>query len=214
MFLNLDKTIRRKLQETFLTYRMEHEFTKEQILGTYLNVIFLGQRSYGVAAAARDLSSASRSIKLVVAEAATLAGLPQAPSRYNPITNPSALRSAARYVLRQMLRARLHRRGDRASAPPRADATRARSRHRCTTSRRRMSPRWRAPSYGSRFGDTAVKPPATRSTPRIDGRLQTAANRAVRIGLIEYDRRHGWRGPTAPRSSCPRTARPTTTTLR
>ena len=52
MFLSFDKTIRRKLQEIFLTYRMEHEFTKEQILITYLNVIFLGQRSYGVAAAA------------------------------------------------------------------------------------------------------------------------------------------------------------------
>ncbi len=52
MFLTFDKKMRRKLQEVFLTYRMEHEFTKEQILQTYLNVIFLGQRSYGVAAAA------------------------------------------------------------------------------------------------------------------------------------------------------------------
>src|SRR4029077_11755765 len=52
MFLSLDKTARRKLQETFVTYRMEHEFTKQEILGLYLNVIFFGQRSYGVAAAA------------------------------------------------------------------------------------------------------------------------------------------------------------------
>jgi len=101
MFLNFDKTIRRKLQEIFLTYRMEHEFTKEQILSTYLNVIFLGQRSYGVAAAAETYFGKPLE-QLSVAEAATLAGIPQAPSRFNPITNPRAAQSRRRYVLQQM----------------------------------------------------------------------------------------------------------------
>ena len=73
MFLNLDKTARRKLQETFVTYRMEHEFTKQEIFGLYLNVIFFGQRAYGVAAAAEAFFGKSLD-KLDVAEAATIAG--------------------------------------------------------------------------------------------------------------------------------------------
>src|SRR5207244_4906977 len=87
MFLNLDKTYRRKLQETFVTYRMEHEFTKQEIFGLYLNVIFFGQRAYGVAAAAEAFFGKSLA-KLDVAEAATIAGVPKAPSRYNPIVDP------------------------------------------------------------------------------------------------------------------------------
>ena len=87
MFLNLDKTYRRKLQETFVTYRMEHEFTKQEIFGLYLNVIFFGQRAYGVAAAAEAFFGKTLD-KLDVAEAATIAGVPKAPSRYNPIVDP------------------------------------------------------------------------------------------------------------------------------
>ena len=62
MFLSQDKTWRRKLQETFLTYRMEHEFTKEEIFGLYLNVIFFGQRAYGVAAASETFFGKTLSI--------------------------------------------------------------------------------------------------------------------------------------------------------
>src|SRR2546429_381195 len=75
MFLNLDKTYRRKLQETFVTYRIEHAFTKQEIFGLYLNVIFFGQRAYGVAAAAEAFFGKSLA-KLDVAEAATTAGVP------------------------------------------------------------------------------------------------------------------------------------------
>ena len=78
MFLTFDKKIRRKLQEAFLTYQMEHEFTKEQILATYLNVIFLGQRSYGVEAAAETYFGKSLD-QLSIAEAATLAGMRRPP---------------------------------------------------------------------------------------------------------------------------------------
>ena len=73
VFLTLDKSYRRKLQETFVTYEMEHEFSKEEILGLYLNVIFLGQRAYGVSAAAETYFGKSLD-ELSVAEAATLAG--------------------------------------------------------------------------------------------------------------------------------------------
>lgn len=191
MFLSFDKTIRRKLQEIFLTYRMEHEFSKEQILITYLNVIFLGQRSYGVAAAAETYFGKPLD-QLSVAEAATLAGIPQAPSRFNPITNPKAAQSRRHYVLAQMqklnyidaataqragedpVEARDHGIQYDVEAPYVAEMARA--------------------EIVSRYGDDAVNQ-GYRVYTTIDGRLQTAANRAVRIGLIEYDRRHGYRGP-------------------
>jgi penicillin-binding protein 1A len=191
MFLSFDKTIRRKLQEIFLTYRMEHEFTKEQILITYLNVIFLGQRSYGVAAAAETYFGKPLD-QLSVAEAATLAGIPQAPSRFNPITNPKAAQARRHYVLTQMQKlnyidaATAQRAGEEpveardhgiqydVEAPYVAEMARA--------------------EIVSRYGDDAVNQ-GYRVFTTIDGRLQTAANRAVRLGLIEYDRRHGYRGP-------------------
>ena len=134
MFLSFDKTIRRKLQEIFLTYRMEHEFSKEQILITYLNVIFLGQRSYGVAAAAETYFGKPLD-QLSVAEAATLAGIPQAPSRYNPITNPKAAQARRHYVLHADAEAQLHRRQHGAARGAGAGRG-ARSRH----SVRRRSP--------------------------------------------------------------------------
>jgi penicillin-binding protein 1A len=191
MFLSFDKTIRRKLQEIFLTYRMEQEFSKEQILITYLNVIFLGQRSYGVAAAAATYFGKPLN-QLSVAEAATLAGIPQAPSRFNPITNPKAAQVRRHYVLTQMqklnyidagtaqhageepLEARDHGIQYDVEAPYVAEMARA--------------------ELVSRYGDDAVNQGYKVYT-TIDGRLQSAANRALRIGLIEYDRRHGYRGP-------------------
>ena len=162
MFLTLDKTVRRKLQETFVTYRMEHEFTKQEIFGLYLNVIFFGQRAYGVAAAAETFFGKPLD-QLDVAEAATLAGVPKAPSRYNPIVNPQL--ATQRRALRAAPHARtgLHRCRYRRRRPTRSRCRRARTR-RCSTSRRRTSPRWRAWSCGSASARTP-KTPATRSTP-------------------------------------------------
>ena len=101
MFLSQDKTWRRKLQETFVTYRMESEFTKPEILGLYLNVIFFGQRAYGVAAAAETFFGKPLE-NITVAEAAMLAGIPKAPSHYNPIANPQGAANRRSYVLRRM----------------------------------------------------------------------------------------------------------------
>ncbi len=191
MFLSLDKTARRKLQETFVTYRMEHEFTKQEIFGLYLNVIFFGQRSYGVAAAAEAFFGKPLD-KLDVAEAATLAGVPKAPSSYNPIVNPEAATARRAYVLRRMrelgyidaataeaankepMRARAHAPLFDVEAPYVAEMARLELRQ--------------------RFGPSA-ETAGYKVYTTLDGRLQAAAVRAVRIGLIEYDRRHGWRGP-------------------
>src|SRR5579864_958500 len=191
VFLTLDKSYRRKLQETFVTYEMEHEFTKKEILGLYLNVIFLGQRAYGVAAAAETYFGKPLD-ELSVAEAATLAGLPKAPSSYNPIVNPQAATARRAYVLRRMLDVGF------------IDAATAEAANREPMQARAHAPLFdvEAPYVAEmarlqvrqQFG-AAAESAGYKVYTSIDGRLQTAANRAVRIGLIEYDRRHGYRGP-------------------
>ena len=107
---------------------MEHEFSKEQILSTYLNVIFLGQRSYGVAAAAETYFGKPLD-QLSVAEAATLAGIPQAPSRYNPITNPQGARRRGVATCCSRCRSSTTSMPPRRSAPAPKQVAGARSRH-------------------------------------------------------------------------------------
>jgi penicillin-binding protein 1A len=101
-FFTQEKTVRRKLQEAFVTYRLEREFTKEEILALYLNVIFFGQRAYGVAAAAETYFGKQLD-DLTLGEAATLARVPQWPSKYNPISNPQGATDRRKYVLRRMV---------------------------------------------------------------------------------------------------------------
>ena len=191
LFLTDEKHVRRKLQEVFLTYRMEREFTKPQILNTYLNVIFFGQRAYGVAAAAEVFFGKSLN-ELSVAETATLAGIVQRPTAYNPVTSPERAAGRRGYVLQRMQALGYI---DEATAErARVEPIQARS----------YAPRYdvEAPYVAemarqeivSRYGEAAVNA-GYRVITTIDGRLQTAANRALRLGLIEYDRRHGYRGP-------------------
>ena len=111
-FFTQEQTVRRKLQEAFVTYRLEREFTKEEILALYLNVIFFGQRAYGVAAAAETYFGKQLD-DLTLGEAATLARVPQWPSKYNPISNPQGATDRRKYVLRRMRRARIRRRSRR-----------------------------------------------------------------------------------------------------
>jgi penicillin-binding protein 1A len=191
MFLNLDKTYRRKLQETFVTYKMEHDFTKQEIFSLYLNKIFFGQRAYGVAAAAEAFFGKTLD-ELTVAEAATIAGVPKAPSRYNPIVNPQLAAGRRGYVLHRM------------QVLGYLDAATAEASNREPVEARQHAPLYdvEAPYIAEmarlevrqRFG-AAAEDSGYKVYTTIDGRLQAAANRAVRIGLIEYDRRHGWRGP-------------------
>jgi penicillin-binding protein 1A len=193
VFLSLDKTWRRKFQEFFVTYKMEDEFSKQEIFNLYLNVIFFGQRAYGVAAAAETFFGKPLD-QLTVAEAATIAGMPKAPSKFNPIINPQAAIQRRTYVLRRLrerniiddataeaanrepMNARTHALPYDIEAPYVAEMARQ-------FVRQHMPNGDRAESSGYKVFTT------------IDGRLQEAANRAVRLGLIEYDRRHGYRGP-------------------
>jgi len=191
MFLTLDKTFRRKLQETFVTYEMDHEFTKQEIFQLYLNKIFFGQRSYGVAAAAQTYYGKSLD-QLTVAEAATLAGIPQAPSLYNPIIHPHLAAARRRYVLQRMLDLGYI---DAAAAQAANNAPMDASLHAphvdvdapyVAELVRQQMEQWYGP---------AAETAGYRVYTTIDGRLQSLANRAVQLGLIEYDRQQGWRGP-------------------
>ena len=100
-FFTQEQTIRRKLQEVFVTQRLESEFSKEEILALYLNVIFFGHRSYGVAAAAETYFGKPLD-ELTLSEAAILARVPQWPSRFNPISDPEGSTGRRAYVLRRM----------------------------------------------------------------------------------------------------------------
>lgn len=100
-FLSSERTYTRKLYEIAMAYKIERHLTKDQILEVYLNQIYLGQRSYGFAAAARTYFGKSMN-ELTIGEAATIAGLPVAPSTYNPIVNPQRATMRKNYVLRRM----------------------------------------------------------------------------------------------------------------
>jgi penicillin-binding protein 1A len=193
MFLSLDKTWRRKVQEMFLTSRMEHEFSKEQIFGLYLNVIFFGQRAYGVAAAAETFFGKSLD-RLTVAEAAMLAGIPQAPSKYNPIVNPQFAKNRRTYVLRRMRELGFI--DEQTASAANTEPVNARAFAPLTDVEAQYVAEMARLEIRRRFGAQAESAGYKVYT-TIDARLQNAANRALRIGLIEYDRRHGWRGPTS-----------------
>src|SRR5712664_92130 len=100
-FLSSEKTLTRKLYEALLAFKIEHNLTKEQILELYLNQIYLGQRAYGFGAASQIYFGKALN-QLSLAEAAMLAGLPKAPSLYNPIANPQRAKQRQQYVLRRM----------------------------------------------------------------------------------------------------------------
>ena len=101
VYLSSEKTYTRKIYEILLTYKLEHMLTKDQILEIYMNQIFLGNRAYGFASAAETYFGKSLK-EITVAEAAMLAGLPKAPSAYNPISNPKRARSRQLYIIERM----------------------------------------------------------------------------------------------------------------
>ena len=193
MFLTQKREWRRKLQEVFLTWRMEREFTKEQILALYLNVIFFGQRSYGVAAAAETYFGKPLE-RLTVGEAALLAGIPKAPTDMNPIASPQRARDRRSYVLRRM-----HELGYISDAEL-ADASAEPVVGKLNAPLNDVDAPYVAEmarlELVRRYGEAAQNA-GFRVFTTIDPRLQAAANRALRLGLLEYDRRRGWRGATA-----------------
>jgi penicillin-binding protein 1A len=189
LFLTLDKTLRRKLAELFLTWRMEKDFTKEQILSLYLNKIFFGERSYGIAMAAETYYN-KKVGELTVGQAATLAGTIQRPTR-NPVTSPKWAEARRSYVLGRMLKLGYI---DQAAADAAAkEPVASRGYAPLTDVEADYVGELVRQEIVRRFGPEAVNA-GYKAYTTIDGPRQTAANFAARQGLLDYDQRHGYRG--------------------
>ena len=191
LFLSSEKRVKRKAQEVFLTLRMEREFSKEDILTAYLNEIYFGQRAYGVAAAAQVYFGKTLG-ELSVAEAALVIGIAQVPSKYNPISSPRLAMERRQYVLRRMRE--LGYITPAVAEQAQREPIHARSFALVTDVEAPYVAEMARLEMVKRFGEASINN-GYRVVTSVDSRLQTAANRALRLGLLEYDRRHGYRGP-------------------
>lgn len=192
-FLTRKKTFSRKIREAFLALKIERELSKQDILTLYINKIYLGNRAYGAGAAA-EVYYGTDVDHLTLAQIAMIAGLPQAPSAANPLANPQRALARRGYVLGRMLAdgyitqeqynqamaapltATYHEPTAAVSAPYVAEMVRN--------------------DMVAKYGDDAYTAGYSVIT-TIDSRLQPKAVAALRDGLLDYDRRHGWRGPVA-----------------
>jgi penicillin-binding protein 1A len=193
-FLTREKTVTRKLREVLLAWKIEANLSKDEILQLYVNQIFLGQRAYGFAAAAQIYFG--KPLKDVsIAEAAMLAGLPKAPSAFNPVTNPRRAKTRQLYVLRRMHDLRYI---DDAQFRAAQDAPLAvkQGLREVTASRSEYVAEMARQVVFETYGDDAYTKGFTVWT-TIRRADQDAAYAAVRRGVLDYDRRHGYRGPEA-----------------
>lgn len=189
-FLNRKKTFGRKINEILLAFKIDDTFSKEEILELYLNRIYFGNRAHGVAAASQVYYGKSLS-DLSLAQMAMLAGLPQAPSRDNPIVNPKAAKERRNHVLQRMLERGhidLTEYNTAISAP-------------VVTSYHELQAEVAAPYVAemvrnnviAKYGE-AIYTAGIKIYTSIDAKLQNFANQALRDGLLAYDQRHGYRG--------------------
>ncbi len=190
-FLSREKTYLRKLNEILLALKIERELSKPEILELYLNKIYLGQRAYGIGAAARVYYGAGLD-ELTLPQIAMLAGLPKAPSTMNPLSNPRRARERRNYVLGRMLELGYISQEDYDQAH---DAPLTASRHgqESEVNAPHLAEMVRAWMTG-RFGEGAYNDGYQVIT-TLDSHLQRAATAAVRRNLEAYVRRHGYAGP-------------------
>ncbi len=192
-FLTREKTYTRKINEVMLAYKIEKELSKDQILELYMNQIYLGERAYGFAAAARTYFG--KPIQdITVAEAAMLAGLPKAPSSMNPVVNPKRAKQRQHYILKRMrdlgritpiqydqaIEEKLKVHGHAQRFGTHAE-------YAAELVRKFMYSQFQEDIYTRGFNVTTTLLKAD----------QDAAYAAVRRGVLDYDRRHGYRGPEA-----------------
>ena len=190
-FLSSEKTYTRKIYEILLALRIEENLTKEQILEVYLNQIFLGKRAYGFASAAQIYFGKPLSA-LSAAEAAMLAGLPKAPSVFNPLVNPRRATERQHYILRRM-----HESGFLTEAQYNA-ALKEELRYATPSNTGALHAPYVAETARMLAYDLFKEDIYTAGVnvyTTIVAEDQRAANNAVRQGVIEYDRKYGYRGP-------------------
>ncbi len=191
-FLTREKTVTRKLREVLLAWKIEANLSKDEILQLYVNQIFLGQRAYGFAAAAQIYFG--KPLKEVsVAEAAMLAGLPKAPSAFNPVTNPKRAKTRQLYVLRRMHDLKYIDDAQFKEAQTAPLAVRQGLREVVPTRAEFVAEMVRQVIFETYGEDTYTRGLTVFTTIRRAD--QDAAYAAVRRGVLEYDRRHGYRGP-------------------
>ncbi len=192
-FLSADRTLNRKLTELFLARKMEDELSKNEILTLYVNKIYLGEGAYGIRAAAKKYYSKSLD-NLTIAEVAMLAGLPKAPSKYNPVANPSRALTRRNWIIGRMhelgyitqiqhddainspIGINLYQEKLDVNMPYLAEMTRY--------------------ALVNRYGEQVMNG-GWRVRLTVDSKAQADAEAAVLKGLVAYDHRHGWRGAEA-----------------
>jgi penicillin-binding protein 1A len=190
-FLNSEKTVDRKLKETLLAIKLEQGLSKKEILELYLNKIYLGKSAYGVAAAAETYYGKPLD-QLSLAQEAMIAGLPKAPSRYNPVANPQRAMTRRNYILQRMMElgnitraeydtaiqepntATVHETTIETSAPYLAEMVRA--------------------EIVKRYGVNNAYSQGYNVYTTLDSKQQADAEESLRQALMSYDRRHGYRG--------------------
>ena len=191
VYLSSEKSYLRKIYEVLLTFKLEHLLTKEQILEIYMNQIFLGHRAYGFAAASQTYFG--KPLKdVTIAEAAMLAGLPKAPSAYNPISNPKRARVRQLYIIDRML-------DNGFITKEQAAAAKVEPLH-----LRRFDPNRDVPAeylaemarqiVFEQYGDQTYTR-GLRVYTTVDAQAQRVAYRTVRQGLLDFERRQHYRGP-------------------
>ncbi len=199
-FLTSERSFSRKINEILLALQIERELSKNEILELYVNKIYLGNRAYGIEAASQVYYGKSIS-ELSVAQLAMIAGLPKAPSAFNPLVNPARSKERRDWILGRMYKlgsldetsyrqalaepetARYH------GAAPELDAA-----YIAEMARAEMVGRYGSAAYTDGF----------RVHTTVSSERQIAANIALDSGLIEYDQRHGYRGPEARLGELPR----------
>lgn len=190
-FLSKEKTLTRKFNEMLLAFKIEANLSKDQILQLYINQIYLGQRAYGFAAAAQIYFGKPLE-RLTIAEHAMLAGLPKAPSRYNPIVNPLRAQQRQQYILRRMRDLQMISDAQLAQAEKQpltlkkdANEFSVRAEYLAEMARQFVYERYKDDAYAK----------GIRVYTTLWTQHQEAAYAALRRGVQDYDRRHGYRGP-------------------
>ena len=192
-YLSPERTLKRKLTEVFLARKIEQNLSKEEILSLYVNKIFLGKNAYGIAAAAKIYYDKSLD-QLSVAQMAMIAGLPKAPSKYNPVVNPERALERRNWILGRMLQLGYLKQSEYKQAV--AEPINLNMPDRGISNKFPYVGEMVRSELVEKFGEQAIDSGYKVYT-TVNSKRQQYAEDAVQKGLEDYDRRHGWRGAEA-----------------
>lgn len=192
-YLSPERTLKRKLTEIFLARKIEQNLSKEEILTLYVNKIFLGKNAYGIAAAAKIYYNKSLD-ELSIAQMAMISGLPKAPSKYNPVVNPTRALERRNWILGRMLQLGYINQNQYQKAI--AEPVNLDMPDRGISNKFPYVGEMVRSELVEKFGQQAIDSGYKVYT-TVDSKRQAYAEQSVQEGLEAYDRRHGWRGAEA-----------------